>query len=486
MNKKIFYILFLIVLLLLSTISTTVSAQQMNDGMQEILTIEGIWEGKLKVPGAELRIVAHVAITPEGTFSATLDSPDQGITGIPVDEIVFKDKSVHMEIKLIGGIFEGKLNEEFTMVDGTWQQSGFSFPLSLHRVEEAVEIKRPQEPEKPYPYTEEEVKYDNPAAKVTLAATLTFPKGQGSFPAVILISGSGPQDRDEFLLGHRPFLVLADYLTRQGIAVLRFDDRGVGESTGDFMAATSEDFATDVISGIAYLKTRSEIDAQQIGLIGHSEGGLIAPMVAVQLPEVAFIVLMAGPGLTGEKIVLLQSALISRAIGESEEDIALNLDYNKKLFTLIKGENNKEILAEEAHKLFYDYFNKISEEQKEIIGDPELYINAQSQSMLSPWFRYFLTYDPKPALSKVKCPVLAINGEKDLQVPPVENLKAIEEALLNGGNRDFMVKELPGLNHLFQTAQTGSPEEYALIEETIAPIALKLMSDWILAHVQLN
>ncbi|HOF03361.1 MAG TPA: alpha/beta hydrolase [Atribacterota bacterium] len=486
MNKKIFYILFLIVLLLLSTISTTVSAQQISDGMQEILTIEGIWEGKLKVPGAELRIVAHIAITPEGTFSATLDSPDQGITGIPVDEIVFKDKSVHMEIKLIGGIFEGKLNEEFTMVDGTWQQAGFSFPLSLHRVEEAVEIKRPQEPEKPYPYTEEEVKYDNPAAKVTLAATLTFPKGQGSFPAVILISGSGPQDRDEFLLGHRPFLVLADYLTRQGIAVLRFDDRGVGESTGDFMAATSEDFATDVISGIAYLKTRSEIDAQQIGLIGHSEGGLIAPMVAVQLPEVAFIVLMAGPGLTGEKIVLLQSALISRAIGESEEDIALNLDYNKKFFTLIKGESDKEILAEEVHKLFYDYFNKISEEQKEIIGDPELYINAQSQSMLSPWFRYFLTYDPKPALSKVKCPVLAINGEKDLQVPPVENLKAIEEALLNGGNRDFMVRELPGLNHLFQTAQTGSPEEYALIEETIAPIALKLMSDWILAHVQLN
>ena len=486
MNKKIFYILFLIVLLLLSTISTTVSAQQISDGMQEILTIEGIWEGKLKVPGAELRIVAHIAITPEGTFSATLDSPDQGVTGIPVDEIVFKDKSVHMEIKLIGGIFEGKLNEEFTMVDGTWQQAGFSFPLSLHRVEEAVEIKRPQEPEKPYPYTEEEVKYDNPAAKVTLAATLTFPKGQGSFPAVILISGSGPQDRDEFLLGHRPFLVLADYLTRQGIAVLRFDDRGVGESTGDFMAATSEDFATDVISGIAYLKTRSEIDAQQIGLIGHSEGGLIAPMVAVQLPEVAFIVLMAGPGLTGEKIVLLQSALISRAIGESEEDIALNLDYNKKFFTLIKGESDKEILAEEVHKLFYDYFNKISEEQKEIIGDPELYINAQSQSMLSPWFRYFLTYDPKPALSKVKCPVLAINGEKDLQVPPVENLKAIEEALLNGGNRDFMVRELPGLNHLFQTAQTGSPEEYALIEETIAPIALKLMSDWILAHVQLN
>ncbi|HOR42487.1 MAG TPA: alpha/beta hydrolase [Atribacterota bacterium] len=486
MNKKIFYILFLIVLLLLSTISTTVSAQQISDGMQEILTIEGIWEGKLKVPGAELRIVAHIAITPEGTFSATLDSPDQGVTGIPVDEIVFKDKSVHMEIKLIGGIFEGKLNEEFTMVDGTWQQAGFSFPLSFHRVEEAVEIKRPQEPEKPYPYTEEEVKYVNPSVNITLAGTLTLPEGQGPFPAAILISGSGPQDRDEFLLGHRPFLVLADYLTRKGIAVLRFDDRGVGESTGDFMAATSEDFATDVEAGIAYLKTRSEIDPQQIGLIGHSEGGLIAPVVAVQLPEVTFIVLMAGPGLTGKEIVLLQSALISRATGVSEEDIALSLEYNKKFFTLIKEENNKEILAEELQKLFYDYFNQISQEEKEKIGEPDLYIHAQLQSLLSPWFKHFLTYDPKPALSKVKCPVLAINGEKDLQVPPVENLKAIEEALLRGGNRDFMVKELPGLNHLFQTAQTGSPEEYALIEETIAPIALKLMSDWILAHVQLN
>ena len=278
--------------------------------------------------------------------------------------------------------------------------------------------------------------------------------------------------------------MLADYLTRQGIAVLRVDDRGVAESTGDFSKATSEDFASDVLAGIEYLKTRKEVNHEQIGLIGHSEGGLIAPMVATQSPDVAFIVLMAGPGLPGEDILYMQNELISQATGMSEEEMALNRFYNKRIYFLVKEEEDKEILEENLTRLLKEYFAELSEEEKNKLGDPETFINSQIQSALSPWFKFFLTYDPRPALSKVTCPVLAINGEKDLQVPPEENLKAIKEALAAGGNKDFMIKQLAELNHIFQTAQTGAPDEYARIEETISPAALELIGSWILEKTE--
>jgi fermentation-respiration switch protein FrsA (DUF1100 family) len=481
-NNNIFITLALLIIFFLYCVTLMVSAQQQNN----LQAIEGIWEGKIEVFGTELTIVCHVSVTPEGSLIATIDSPDQGVTGIPVEQITLKENNLSLQIPSIGGFFQGKVNEDFTLIEGAWQQLGTSFNLSLHRVEKSIVIIRPQEPKKPYPYNEEEVKYENKVAGITLAGTLTLPDGGGLFPAVVLISGSGPQDRDEAIVGHRPFLVLADYLTRQGIAVLRFDDRGVGESEGNFDLATSEDFATDVLAGIAYLKNREEINSKQIGLIGHSEGGLIAPMVAAHSSDVGFIVLMAGPGLRGEEILYLQSALISKATGTSEEEIIRNRRFNERAYTLIKEEENQEIVAEQLYQILMDYFNELSKEEKDKIGDIEAYINVQMQSLLSPWFRYFLIYDPAPTLSKVKCPVLAINGEKDLQVPPSENLSAIEEALIEGGNKDFVIKEFPGLNHLFQTAETGSPDEYARIEETISPVVLKYISDWIWAHLYNN
>ncbi len=477
-NNNIFITLALIIFLSLYCVTLMVSAQQQNN----LLAIEGIWEGKLEVFGTELTIVCHVSVTPEGSLIATIDSPDQGVTGIPVEQITLKKNNLSLQIPSIGGSFQGKVNEDFTLIEGAWQQLGTSFNLLLHRVEKSIVIIRPQEPKKPYPYNEEEVKYENRAAGITLAGTLTLPDGEGLFPAVILISGSGPQDRDEAIVGHRPFLVLADYLTRQGVAVLRFDDRGVGKSEGNFDLATSEDFATDVLAGITYLKTREEINTQQIGLIGHSEGGLVAPMVAAHSPDVNFIVLMAGPGLTGEEILYLQGALISKAAGISEEEIVRNRHFNEKVYTLIKEDEKQEIVAEQLYQILVEHISELSNEEKDKIGDIETYLNIQIQSLLSPWFRYFLTHDPVPTLSEVKCPVLAINGEKDLQVPPFENLSAIEDALLKGGNKDFVIKEFPGLNHLFQTAETGSPDEYARIEETISPVVLKYVSDWILSH----
>ena len=482
-NKILFINLICFALIIMLGIDIIVSAQQQDTSE---ISIEGIWQGKLKVPGTELSIVFKISQNPEGTLTATLDSPDQGVTGIPVEEVIFKDNTLHLEVKSVGGVYEGKVSEDFLVIEGEWKQSGGTFPLTVNRVDKAVEILRPQVPKKPYPYIEEEVAYENKEAGITLAGTLTLPSGKGPSPVVLLISGSGPQDRNETIYNHHPFLVLADYLTRQGIAVLRVDDRGVGESTGDFSQATSVDFASDVLAGIEYLKTRKEINPEQIGLIGHSEGGLIAPMVAVKSPDVAFIILMAGTGLTGEEILYLQGALISRAMGVSEEDIAKNRQFNEKIFSVIKEEKDKKNAEERLRQMFMEDWEKMSDEKKEQIGDPEVFLKAQLQNLLSPWLKFFLIYDPKPTLSKVKCPVLAINGEKDLQVPPKENLSAIEEALKVGGNQNYTIKELPNLNHLFQTAQTGLPAEYAKIEETISPVALKIISDWILEQTKLK
>jgi len=483
--KKIYRILFSIlicfILIIIGSAFFIVSAQEQ---VTSASGIEGIWEGKLKVLGTELRIVFNISKNPDGALSATMDSPDQGVTGFPVEEVIFKDNTLHLELKSAGGVYEGKISEDFLVIEGEWRQSGQILPLTVKRVDKAVEVLRPQEPKRPYPYIEKKVDYTNLKAGVKLAGVLTLPSDKSVFPALLLISGSGPHDRNETVFGHCPFLVLADYLTRQGIAVLRVDDRGVGESTGIFSRATIEDFASDVLVGVEYLKTYKEINPKQIGLISYSEGGLIASIVAVKSSDVAFIVLMAGTGLTGEEVSCLQTDLISKAMGASEQEITKNRQFNEKMFSLIKEEEDNEIAKERLRQTIIAFLAELSDEEKDWISDPEEFLNTQLQSLLSPWSRFFLTYDPKPILSKVKCPVFAINGEKDLQVSPKENLSAIEEALKEGGNQNYTIKELPGLNHLFQTAQTGLPSEYARIEETISPVALKIISDWILEQIR--
>lgn len=456
-----------------------------DDNAGDIRDIEGIWMGNLTVPGGlQLRMVFNISTDPDGSINVSMDSPDQGVNGIPVDTVSYKDGNLSLDVKSIRGSFEGTYKESNETLEGEWKQAGSTFPLVLNRTEKAPDMHRPQDPVKPYPYTEEEVVYENKEAGVKLAGTLTLPQSEGPFPAVILISGSGQQNRDEEIFGHRPFLVLSDYLTRQGVAVLRVDDRGVGGSTGNSLQATTEDFAGDVLSGIEYLKSRKEIDPARIGLIGHSEGGIIAPIVAVQSPDVAFIVMMAGTGLTGEEIIYMQSDLISRAEGADNETIARNEALTRKIFSIVKQEQNNTVAYEEIRKLLKAEMDNMSEEEKELSGYSETNLDTQIKAILSPWMRFFLTYDPRPTLMKVKCPVLAINGEKDLQVPPEENLRAIDEALRAGGNKDYTVKEMPGLNHLFQTAQTGSPTEYAKIEETISPAALEFIGDWISDHTQ--
>jgi pimeloyl-ACP methyl ester carboxylesterase len=337
-----------------------------------------------------------------------------------------------------------------------------------------AQFNRPQEPKKPYPYDEEEVGYENKRDGVKLAGTLTLPRGKGPFPVALLITGSGPQDRNESLLGHKPFLVLADYLTRRGIAVLRVDDRGVGGSTGSVPDSTTENFAADVMAGIEFLKTRKEIDPEKIGLIGHSEGGAVAPMVAAQNGDVAFIVLMAGMGLTGEEILYLQGAMIMKASGASAGQLAKQRATQESMFKILKEEKDPATAEKRLHE---ELSRNLTEEEKK---KSEQAIAAQIKQVNKPWFRYFLTLDPRSALRKVKCPALALNGENDLQVPATENLREIEAAIKAGGNKDITIVSLPKLNHLFQTSETGSLSEYAKIEETIAPVALKTIGDWIL------
>lgn len=447
------------------------------------LDLVGAWQGTLEV-GVSLRLVVRIQRNDKGELSAVMDSPDQGANGLAVSKITFEDGKLLVESSAVHGTFEGTYKSADVAFEGTWKQNGLNLPLTLKKLDKEPVYSRPQEPKKPYPYKAEEVSVPNPAAAgVTLAGTLTMPEGSGPFPAVVLVTGSGPQDRDEALMGHKPFLVLADHLTRKGVAVLRCDDRGIGKSTGSFATATSEDFATDALAAVAFLKQRSDIDAKHIGICGHSEGGLIAPLCAAKSADVGFIVMMAGPGVPGDEILFAQGELIARAQGAPDEAVARQRKFQKVCFDVIKSEPDAEKAAEKLRTELKALTAAMTEQEKrEAGGDTDAFIETQIKSVNSPWFRAFIKYDPRPTLAKVKCPVLAINGEKDLQVPPKQSLPEVEKALKSGGNTHVTIRELPGLNHLFQTAKTGGVTEYSQIEETMSPTALDAISDWILKN----
>jgi pimeloyl-ACP methyl ester carboxylesterase len=444
--------------------------------------LSGNWEGKLKVNGGiELTLALKVEKGKDGALNATLASPDQGANNIPISSIDLKDDVLTFESKAIGAKFTGKKNKKGTAFEGEFNQGGAKLPLTIIKTDKVTERARPQMPRPPFPYRALDVKYENKAGRVTLAGTLTLPSGAGPFPAVILITGSGAQDRDESLLGHKPFLVLADHLSRRGIAVLRVDDRGVGGSTGSIKTATSDDFAGDVRAGLDFLKGRTEIDGKKLGLIGHSEGGIIAPIAAARSKDVAFIVLMAGTGLPGAQIVEAQAQLILKAAGSSESEMKFERDAQKRLIDIIVQEKDEKAARSKLATALQEIRSALSDsDRKPLSNSPGGLSEAAVDAFNNAWFRYFLTYDPRPALRRVRCPVLAINGEKDLQVPAKENLAQIEKALKAGGNRNVKTVELPGLNHLFQPCKTGSPSEYGTIETTIAPEALKKIGDWIL------
>ena len=439
-----------------------------------VFAVEGIWQGALETAGMRLRFQLHVSHDDKKHLVAALDSPDQGINGLPATKVEEKQSAFHFEIPLVNVTYDGTVNTAHNSIAGIFTQSGEPKKLDFKRGDELLALRRPQNPVKPYPYREEEIAFSNAKDGVSLAATLTLPPGPGPFPAAILICGSGPHDRDETLAGHRPFLVLADHLTRKGFAVLRYDKRGIGKSTGDYAEATAEDFASDAEAAIAYLKSRKEIDGKKIGLIGHSEGGVIGPMVAARSSDVAWIVLLAGPGVKGETLVLRQSELIERTAGIDDAQIQRSLTFDLHVYALVRQEKDRDALEAKVDELVK------STGMNDSMAPAAL--QAQIRLVTSPWFRFFLDYDPVPALQQTKCPVLALNGEKDLQVPAKDNLPLIKKALTDGGNTDFETAELPGLNHLFQHCVSGSPTEYGAIEETISPAVLERVTQWMQKH----
>lgn len=444
-------------------------------------TVTGRWTGKLQVSGVELTLVLRIQEGEDGKLSALMDSPDQGANDIPCDSVVYSAPHLKVFIHSIGARYEATLEDN--SLRGQFIQGGASYPLVLTpSAEEDRSALRPQEPKKPYPYQVEEVRFVNSTDGDTLAGTLTMPTTPGPHRAVVMITGSGPQDRDESLMNHKPFLVWSDALTKLGIAVLRFDDRGVGASTGNFSKATTADFARDVEAAVDYLRSRKEIDNQRIGLIGHSEGGIIAPMVAVSRPkDVSFIVLLAAPGLRGDSILLMQNEMISRRSHTPDSIRESTVQLNRSLFALLvppttDEEALRQLLAEVLRDAFFDGPLAPPMPHEQV----ELAINQEMEMLTAPWMRDFLRYDPAPTLSRVLCPVLAIQGSEDVHVPAAENLPAIRKALALHGNKEVTIKEFSGLNHLFQHCQTGLPNEYRQIRETVSPEVLQFVGEWIL------
>jgi len=432
--------------------------------------VRGHWEGSIEIPGAPLAVRIDL-LRKDGYWVGTIDIPAQGVEGLPLAGIAVIEPDIAFTIADIPGdpIFRGTLTDG--EIAGTFTQAAFSASFRLGR-EVAARPARSQEPQPPFPYEEIEVAYDN--GPVALAGTLTVPQGDGPFAAALLISGSGAQDRDETVYGHRPFRVLADHLARAGIAVLRVDDRGVGASTGDPGAATTEDFAEDALAGVAFLAQRPEIDPGRIGLIGHSEGGIIAPLAAVRSADVAFIVLLAGTGVTGAEVLVRQVELIGRAEGQPVDQVDQAVEAQRELVRLVLSGSDAEEIRARLRTLVRSQIGP--DEDEEAV---EQAVAMQALNVSNPWFRFFLSHDPRPVLRQVRVPVLALCGERDLQVEAGQNLPEIYRALARGGNADFTVEEMPGLNHLFQAAGTGSPTEYYDIGETINPAALEAVSGWI-------
>jgi uncharacterized protein len=441
--------------------------------------VEEIYEGTIKPASTEIPLTFRLFKQKDGSYAGIMDSPGQDAR-LVLDEVRLKGDAVRLELRSAKIVFEGKRSKDGREIAGTFKQAGLSFPLTLKRVAKATELRRPQTPKRPYPYDEIEVAYENKLHGIKLAGTLTLPRSKGPFPAVLLITGSGPQDRDETILGHKPFLVLADHLTRRGIAVLRVDDRGMGGSTGSTPNSTTADFAEDVLAGIAFLKGRKEVNPAQIGLIGHSEGGVIAPLVASRSKDVAFIVLLAGTGVPGHEVLCTQSAAGLKLEGRSDpKELALLKKLQDRLFATVRAEKGGPDAEKKARAALEEITSKLSEEEKKQGAGALVVIEVQAQLVLSPWGRYFMDYDPRPALRKVTCPVLALNGARDVQVDARRNLQAIEAALKKAGTKDVTIRELPDLNHLFQTCKTGSGSEYGLIEETLAPVLLETVAEWI-------
>ena len=429
--------------------------------LQSQAQIEGYWKGEIDLGVQKLETAFDIKAIENG-YSATFDVPAQGAFDIPVDEVSFQNGQLQLKMNAMDASYSGTLKD--SGIEGNFSQRGMTFPLNLVKAEKKEQKKaRPQDPLPPFKYHIEEVTFVNEKEGNKLVGTLTIPEGKGPFPAMVLVSGSGQQDRDEELMNHRPFWVIADYCALHGIAVLRYDDRGVGGSEGEVKNATSMDFSYDAEAAFDYLRNRKEINASKVGILGHSEGGIINFMVSARRPEVAFLVSLAGPSVNGIEVLKEQQAAILRASGMSEEMVQFSGNANAQMFDIIEASSSREEADSLLRQLVkgWGYNEELTEQT---VGQ-----------MASPWMYYFLKYDPTEAIIKTNCPALLLNGSKDLQVIASQNLPGYEKIIAEHGKTNLTLRELPDLNHLFQHCETGSPNEYFEIEETISPEVLEMI-----------
>jgi pimeloyl-ACP methyl ester carboxylesterase len=467
-------------LLLFAVLGAAVRAQPVK--------IVGNWLGTLEAGPQKLRMGLHITANDKGELTSSLDSLDQNALGIPIKQTTFTNNKLHLDILAPPAQYDGTLNSDGNEIAGTFAQGGARLPLQFKRVDKIPgRASRPQDPKPPYPYDSEDVSYENKG--IHLAGTLTLPRGQGPFPAAVMITGSGPQDRDETILGHKPFWIIADYLARRGIAVLRVDDRGVGKSSGDSTQAAFDDLSGDVLAGVEYLKGRKEIDVKHIGVIGHSEGGMVGPLAATRSSDVAFVVMLAGTGVSFEQAVdshLSQAELMMREAGAPEEAIARNNALQKTIFRVLRAESDSKIAVEKMRAELDNMKASLPEAQRKALESPgaAAAANQQFASVTVPEMRSILLHDSGRTLHQLKAPVLALNGSRDMQVSAKLNLPAIAAALAEGGNSDFTLVELPGLNHLFQYCTKCTVAEYGELDQTFSPTALLIMGDWLALHTR--
>lgn len=449
---------------------------------EEASPFEGQWIGELSVANQAFPLILNVKSGREG-LTATLDSPAQGAKDIPVSKVIVEQQSITFKITAAQAIYTATLSNDKEQIVGKWKQGPNTLDLSMKKSQQTsppLTINRPQHPTAPFEYSVEEVTFRNTNADISLAGTLTLPNKKGSYPAVVMITGSGPQDRDQTFMGHKTFWVIADYLTRNGMAVLRFDDRGIGKSQGNFASATSLDFANDVSAGVDFLAQHENIETSTIGLIGHSEGGLIAPIVADINTKVAFLISMAGPGIGGNEIAITQIEDSLLSIGLSAATASAGSDITRQLNQTVLTHTDSSTLEQAlvaSHQKAWSSLPERARAELTAIGGGKL-SEARIEQLSSNWTKYFLQHDPKPYLKKLKIPVLAIHGTKDTQLAANANLDLIE-AYLGNNHKLNQIQRIEGVNHLFQPAKTGSMSEYAKIETTFSEPVLEDIAMWL-------
>lgn len=418
-----------------------------------------------------MRVIVRLSTSPNGP-EGTIDIPAQGVRGLPLEKITINDLRIVFSISGVPGTptFDGELNAD--TIAGSFSQAQFQFPFKLARQTGPDEpTRRPQDPRPPFPYSSEEVRI--PAGDVTLAGTLTIPPGDGPFTGVILLTGSGPQNRDQEIMDHRPFAVWADALTRAGFAVLRCDDRGIGGSTGDFASATLREFADDAEACWRWLSARDHV--KRVGLMGHSEGAIVAAHVAARNERVAFVVMIAGPGLTGRGTLLAQNRALMLAAGLNDEQAEAVVLAAGNLFDALEQDLPQEELLARVKTLI------LTQSSTNPLPDEALHEMARAslRQIQTPWFRTFLTHDPAADLRRLSVPVLALFGSLDLQVVPAVEMPPMEAALRTAPTTDVTARVFEGLNHLMQPARRGTIDEYSAIDTTVSPEVLRTVSDWL-------